>query len=196
MSKINILTSDIYNLIAAGEVVVSPATLIKELIENSLDAEAKNITIEIVNGGISEIIVKDDGIGIEANEVEKAFIKHATSKIATKEDIFKIKTMGFRGEALSSIALVSNITMITRTKDETVGTKIELEGGQVVSKTEVGAEVGTIIDVTKLFFNTPARYKFLKTSSQEYTLPSTIGNFVSQFAPLSLLMRACRSMRP
>lgn len=179
MSKINILTSDIYNLISAGEVVVSPSSLVKELVENSIDAKANNIRIEIYNGGISQIIVKDDGEGIEKSEVEKAFIKHATSKIATKEDIFNIKTMGFRGEALYSIALVSNLCMTTRSRNEDTGTKLELEGGEIVSKEEVSVQYGTTIEVTKLFFNTPARYKFLKTSVKEYKdIYLLVANFI------------------
>ena len=166
MAKINELTSDVYNLISAGEVVVSPETLLKELIENSIDANAKHISIYVVKGGISEIKVVDDGDGIEKTEVEKAFKQHATSKILNKDDIYKISTLGFRGEALASIALVSNTVMVTRHKTEDDATQIELEGGRVIKKQVTASEVGTSITVTKLFYNMPARYKFLKDVSK------------------------------
>ena len=122
MAKINELPSGVYNLISAGEVVVSPETLLKELIENSIDAKATQISIYTVKGGVSEIKVVDNGEGIEKSEVEKAFKQHATSKILNKEDIYKIQTLGFRGEALASIALVSNVKMLTRYKDEDIAT--------------------------------------------------------------------------
>lgn len=166
MAKINELTSDVYNLISAGEVVVSPETLLKELIENSIDAKAKHISIYTVKGGISEIKIVDDGEGIEASEVEKAFKQHATSKILNKEDINKISTLGFRGEALASIALVSNTQMVTRHISEEDATFIELEGGKVVKKEVTASNVGTTITVTKLFYNMPARYKFLKDAGK------------------------------
>ncbi len=163
MAKINVLTSDVYNLISAGEVVVNPAGVVKELVENSIDAGATKIMIDIVQGGISKIKVVDNGGGIESEDVENAFKQHATSKICTKEDIYKISTLGFRGEALASIALVSNVQMLTKTEQQDIGTFIELQGGEVVRKEVAPCNTGTSITVSKLFYNTPARFKFLKT---------------------------------
>lgn len=178
MAKINELKSDVYNLISAGEVVVSPETLLKELIENSIDANASHISIYTVKGGISEIQVVDDGDGIEKTEVEKAFKQHATSKILNKDDIYKISTLGFRGEALASIALVSNVKMVTRFKDEEDASFIEVEGGEVLDKQQTVSNVGTSITVTKLFYNMPARYKFLQESAK---LNKEIDKLVSAF---------------
>ena len=178
MAKINELPSGVYNLISAGEVVVSPETLLKELIENSIDAKATQISIYTVKGGVSEIKVVDNGEGIEKSEVEKAFKQHATSKILNKEDIYKIQTLGFRGEALASIALVSNVKMLTRYKDEDIATEIEIEGGKTLSKKQASSNVGTSITVTKLFYNMPARYKFLQDSSK---LNREIDKLVSAF---------------
>lgn len=168
MAKIYELTSDVYNLISAGEVVESPTSVVKELVENALDAGATQITVQLTNGGTSQIVVTDNGCGIESSEVEKAFKKHATSKILTKEDIYKISTLGFRGEALASIACVSNVVLVTRFENEELGTEIIVEGGEIISKKQVPANIGTIIKVTKLFFNTPARYKFLRDANLEY----------------------------
>ncbi len=164
---INILNEDVFNRISAGEVVERPASVVKELFENSIDAGAKNISIEISNGGLSEIIISDDGCGIESNDVEKAFMPHATSKIKNVEDLDNISSLGFRGEALASIASVSRVEMITKTKDEDFATKISLVGGKKEEKSSIGAFDGTTIIVRNLFFNTPARLKFLKKPKSE-----------------------------
>ena len=134
MSNINVLDSSIYNLISAGEVVERPASVVKELVENSIDAGAKNIKIEIMAGGKNRIKVTDDGVGISSNDLETAFLPHATSKIIVKEDLFSIKTLGFRGEALASIAAVAMITAISKTDNEDTASVIELKVGKVVNK--------------------------------------------------------------
>ncbi len=167
MSKIIILDENTCNKIAAGEVVENPASIVKELVENSIDAGALKISVEIENGGISMIKLSDDGCGIEENDVEMAFESHATSKIKTAEDLRMIKTLGFRGEALSSIASVSNIKMTTRTEDKKYGTYIEINSGKIAEVKQTGCPKGTIISVEKLFYNTPARFKFLKKDSTE-----------------------------
>lgn len=154
------------NQIAAGEVIERPASVVKELVENSIDADARNITIEIEDGGISLIRVTDDGKGIKQDDVERAFLSHATSKIRTAEDLEEVSTMGFRGEALASIAAISKIQLLTKTEDENMGTRIELEAGDVKNFQPTGASKGTSITVQDLFFNTPVRYKFLK---KDYT---------------------------
>ena len=164
---INILNEDVFNRISAGEVVERPASVVKELFENSIDAGAKNISIEIADGGLSEIIISDDGCGIASVDVEKAFMPHATSKIKNVEDLDNISSLGFRGEALASIASVSRVEMTTKTKDEDFATKIFLVGGKKEEKSSVGAFEGTTIIVKNLFFNTPARLKFLKKPKSE-----------------------------
>lgn len=165
--KINILSTDVFNKISAGEVVERPASIIKELVENAIDAGANKIEIEITDGGLKEIIVTDNGSGIESDDVEKAFMPHATSKIKTAEDLENISSLGFRGEALASIAAVSQVEMITKTEDADFGTKLVVFGGIKQEKTEVGAVVGTKIVVKNLFYNTPARLKFLKKPKSE-----------------------------
>ena len=165
--KINILSTDVFNKISAGEVVERPASIIKELVENAIDAGANKIEIEITDGGLKEIIVTDNGSGIESDDVEKAFMPHATSKIKTAEDLENISSLGFRGEALASIAAVSQVEMITKTEDADFGTKLVVFGGKKQEKTEVGAVVGTKIVVKNLFYNTPARLKFLKKPKSE-----------------------------
>ena len=167
MAKINVLDSSIYNKISAGEVVERPASVIKELTENSIDAGAKNITIEIRNGGIDEMIITDDGCGIENESVKNAFLPHATSKISNVEDLEAILTLGFRGEALASIASVSQVQMITKTEFEELATKIEIEGGEIKIFENCSAPVGTKVSVKNLFYNVPARKKFLKKPKQE-----------------------------
>lgn len=167
MAKIELLPKNVYNQISAGEVVEKPASIIKELVENSIDAHAKNITIEIKNGGTEYISVADDGIGIDANDVELAFMPHATSKIRTFEDLSTLNSMGFRGEALASISSVSRVEMTTKTENQELGIKVKLEGGDFVSKTEVASVTGTKIVVKDLFFNTPARAKFLRKNKTE-----------------------------
>lgn len=179
MNNINLLPPDIYNKIAAGEVVERPFGAVKELIENSIDAGATNITIEVEQGGFSLIRVVDNGCGIGEEDVEKAFLKHATSKLSTIEDLYEVATLGFRGEALSSIAAVSRVDMTTRTEQQDAAVSVCLEDGKVLSKKYVSANVGTKIEVRDLFYNTPARKKFFKTPSAEAT---AINKFVAQIA--------------
>lgn len=166
MKKINVLTSEIANKISAGEVVERPASVVKELVENSVDAGADSIIVEIKNGGISYIRVTDNGHGISPEDIKTAFLPHATSKIFTEDDLYSIKTLGFRGEALSSIAAVSNVEVMSKTKDEN-GTYLEVNGGVFKGEETVACPVGTTIIVKNLFFNTPARMKFLKKDSTE-----------------------------
>ena len=166
MKKINILTNEMANKIAAGEVVERPASVIKELVENSIDAGATSLIIEIKHGGISYMRVTDNGCGISPEDIKTAFLPHATSKIVDENDLFSIKTLGFRGEALASIAAVSNVEIMSKTEDEN-GTKLEISGGQFLSEETVGCPVGTTVVVKNLFFNTPARMKFLKKDSTE-----------------------------
>ncbi len=167
MAKINVLQSSVYNKIAAGEVVERPASIVKELVENSIDAGAKKLEIYVENGGLTTIQVIDDGCGIECDSVETAFLNHATSKISNETDLEKISTLGFRGEALSSIAAVTKVEIITKTKSDEFGTKLMLEGGSKTFKDIIGAPIGTSIKISDLFFNTPARKKFLKKPSGE-----------------------------
>ncbi len=167
MGKIHVLDKSVSNKIAAGEVVARPASAVKELIENSLDAGAKSITVEIKNGGIGYIRVTDDGSGIEEDDILTAFMPHATSKISQAEDLYAIGTYGFRGEALASIAAVSKTELITKTEDAEMGIKISVEGGEYGESECVGAKRGTTVTVRELFYNTPARFKFLKKDSAE-----------------------------
>lgn len=167
MGKIHVLDKSVSNLIAAGEVVSRPASAVKELLENSMDAGAKSITVEIAGGGIKSIRVTDDGSGIEVDDILTAFMPHATSKIEKASDLEKINTYGFRGEALASIAAVSKTELITKTEDSESGVKICVEGGEIKESENVGFRRGTSISVKDLFFNTPARYKFLKKDSAE-----------------------------
>lgn len=164
---IQVLPEAVAAQIAAGEVIERPASVVKELIENALDAGAGSITVEIEYGGRRLIRVSDDGSGIPADEAALAFARHATSKLRTVDDLDRITTLGFRGEALASIAAVSRTTMITRHHAESVGTEVQFEGTALVSERPVGAPVGTVITVENLFFNTPARLKFLKSESTE-----------------------------
>ncbi len=167
MGNIVMLDELTINKIAAGEVIERPASAVKELVENSIDAGATNIQIEIKNGGISYIRITDNGKGIMLDDMEMAFERHATSKIRQAEDLESVKSMGFRGEALASIAAVSNVEMITRTSESEVGNRIVVEAGKTLEREEVGCPVGTTITVTNLFFNTPVRYKFLKKDFTE-----------------------------
>lgn len=164
---IRILADTVVAQIAAGEVVERPASVVKELIENALDAGASNIHVEIGGGGRQRIRISDDGSGIPPDEVELAFHRHATSKLKTIDDLNNIETLGFRGEALASIASVSQLSMVTRSPDSQVGVLIQLEGGSVMRRQTVGAPGGTVITVENLFFNTPARLKFLKKETTE-----------------------------
>ena len=167
MGKINVLDIDTVNKIAAGEVVERPASVVKELVENSIDAGADMITVEIKNGGISFIRITDNGSGIDKDDVEMAFLPHSTSKIRQIDDLYKLYTMGFRGEALASIASVAKVDVITKAKGEIEGTVLNLEGGKVVSKSETGCPDGTTMVVRELFYNTPARMNFLKKDVTE-----------------------------
>ena len=164
---INILDKDTIDKIAAGEVVERPASIVKELLENSIDAGSSSVTVEIKNGGIDLIRITDNGCGIPSREVKKAFLRHATSKIVSDKDLISIKSLGFRGEALSSIAAVSRCEMITKTRDELTGVRYYIEGGREVEYEEIGAPDGTSIIIRDIFYNTPARRKFLKTASTE-----------------------------
>ena len=174
MSTIAILADDVISQIAAGEVVERPASVVKELIENALDAGAKNIHIEAVSGGQKRIRISDDGSGIPLDEVKLAVTRHATSKLRTANDLQHILTLGFRGEALSSVAAVSQFTLETRHREEEVGTQIGVDGGNVVSTKAIGAPAGTVITVNNLFFNVPARLKFLKSENTEKRQISSI----------------------
>lgn len=179
MGNIVLLDDLTINQIAAGEVIERPASAIKEMLENSIDAGAKNVTIEVKNGGISLIRITDDGSGIAADDMEIAFERHATSKIRSAKDLINVKSMGFRGEALASIAAISKVEMISKRAESETGNKIVLEGGDVLEKTEVGAPVGTRITVENLFYNTPVRYKFLK---KDYTETGYIEDVVTRIA--------------
>lgn len=176
MNRINLLNEDTSNKIAAGEVVERPSSVVKELIENSIDAGAKNITIEVRGGGQDEIKVSDDGRGIHYDDIEKAFLPHGTSKISKIEDLYSINTFGFRGEALPSIAAVSRINLKSRTKENNFGKEVYIVGGKTEFIRNVGCNMGTTIEVKDLFFNVPARQKFLKTEQRENSLISNIVN--------------------
>jgi DNA mismatch repair protein mutL len=165
---IRILDESVSNIIAAGEVVENPATMIKEMIENSLDAKATMIKIEVFKSGV-DVKISDNGIGMDKDDTLLSVERHATSKISKKEDVFNLTTYGFRGEALSSIAAVSKLTILTRTKDSSVGYKISSYGGVVRNFEEVSKNVGTEVEVRDLFYNTPARKKFLRKTSTEYS---------------------------
>lgn len=164
---IQVLPDSVVAQIAAGEVVERPSSIVKELIENSLDARSRNIRIEVVGGGRERVRISDDGIGIPPEEVHLAFYRHATSKLKSAEDLTSIETLGFRGEALASIASVSRLTMVTRHIDLPGGMSIQLEGGQLLHQRSVGAPAGTVVTVENVFFNTPARLKFLKKETTE-----------------------------
>ncbi|MBQ6860341.1 MAG: DNA mismatch repair endonuclease MutL [Clostridia bacterium] len=179
MGNIVLLDDLTINQIAAGEVIERPANVVKELVENSLDAGATSISVEIENGGITYMRITDNGKGIAPDDVEIAFERHATSKIRKAEDLIKVLTMGFRGEALASIAAISKLEMVTRTKDQETGTKIVVEGGNIISKEECGAPYGTTIIIRELFYNTPVRYKFLK---KDFTEGGYIENAVERIA--------------
>lgn len=169
MSKIALLSQETIDKIAAGEVVERPSSVVKELVENAMDAGASAITVEIKDGGISLIRITDNGCGIPKEEVPLAFLRHSTSKIRSAEDLMCIHSLGFRGEALSSIAAVSRVEMITKTADALTGTRYVIEGSKEITNEEIGAPDGTTFLVRDLFYNTPARRKFLKTAQTEGT---------------------------
>lgn len=178
-NEINLLPEEVSEKIAAGEVVDRPLSIVKELVENSIDAGSDNIVVEIKNGGKTYIRVTDNGAGIPAKDVGKAFQRHATSKIRSTADLDRIRTLGFRGEALTSIAAVSKVEIITKTAAEKAGIRMVLEGGKTLEESPVGCSDGTTIIVTDLFYNTPARLKFMKTDGAEGSL---IIDFVSKMA--------------
>ena len=167
MPAIHLLSEDLINKIAAGEVIERPASVVKELIENSLDAQATKIMIDIEDSGKKLIRITDNGVGMEREDAERSILRHATSKIKEDQDLFAISTLGFRGEALASIAAVSQLSLITKQKEALEGFSIVVEGGSIISSEMVGTEAGTTLEIRNLFFNTPARKKFLKGDSVE-----------------------------
>ena len=179
MSSIHVLDQNTIDKIAAGEVVERPASVVKELTENAIDAGATRITIEIQDGGIKMIRITDDGAGIAPDEIRLAFLRHATSKISSVEDLKGIASLGFRGEALSSIAAVSRVELITKTEDEITAVRYVIEGGREKLLDEIGAPDGTTFVIRDIFYNTPARAKFLKTAMTE---ASHVGSIVEQLA--------------
>jgi DNA mismatch repair protein MutL len=176
---IRLLPDAVASQIAAGEVVERPASVVKELVENSLDARATTITVTVEGGGRALIRVSDDGLGIPAEEVGLAFARHATSKLRTADDLTHVETLGFRGEALASVASVSRVALITRAAGEPLGTQLRVEGGVLASRAPIGAPQGTVISVENLFHNVPARLKFLKSESAER---SHVAALVSRYA--------------
>ena len=179
MGNIVLLDDLTINKIAAGEVIERPSSVIKEMVENSIDAGANNITVEIKNGGISFIKVTDNGKGIAQDDLEIAFERHATSKIRTADDLDVVTSMGFRGEALASIAAIANVELVSKTEEQQVGYKVVVEAGDILSKEEIGCQKGTSITVRNLFFNTPVRYKFLK---KDYTESGYIEDVITRIA--------------
>lgn len=167
MAEIRVLEKQVSELIAAGEVIDRPASVVKELVENAVDAGASAVTVEIKNGGVTFIRVTDDGCGIPRDQVATAFLRHATSKVHTESDLEHIGTLGFRGEALASVCAVSEVEIFTRTAEELAGTHLQNSGGELLCNEEAGCAKGTTIVVRNLFFNTPARLKFLKTDAVE-----------------------------
>lgn len=167
MPEINVLSKEISELIAAGEVIERPSSVIKELVENSIDSGASHITVEIKNGGTTYMRVTDDGCGISCDDVPKAFLRHATSKVVSKEDLNKICTLGFRGEALASISAVARVELLTKQKDDTYGTLYRIEGSEEISCERSGCPDGTTIIIRELFYNVPARRKFMKKDVTE-----------------------------
>ena len=179
MGNIVLLDDLTINKIAAGEVIERPASVIKEMVENSIDAGATNITVEIKNGGISYIKVSDNGKGIAQDDLEIAFERHATSKIRSADDLDTVTSMGFRGEALASIAAIANVEMVSKTQEQEIGYRVVVEAGNVLEKEEAGCKTGTTITVRNLFFNTPVRYKFLK---KDYTESGYIEDVITRIA--------------
>ncbi len=179
MGNIVLLDDLTINKIAAGEVIERPASVVKELVENSIDAGANNISVEIKNGGISYIRITDNGKGIMPDDMEMAFERHATSKIRKADDLEVVTTMGFRGEALASIASISHVEVTSRTEDNDIGCKVEVKGGHLIEKEDIGCPKGTTMTITDLFYNTPVRYKFLK---KDFTEAGYIEDVVTRIA--------------
>lgn len=167
MPKINLLDKSVYELIAAGEVIERPSSVIKELAENSIDAGAASITVEIKRGGISYLRVTDDGCGISHEDIPTAFMRHATSKVYTQDDLDSINTLGFRGEALASVCAVSRVELLTKQREDQLGSIYRIEAGEPVEYDRAGCADGTTIIIRDLFYNTPARLKFLKKDVTE-----------------------------
>src|SRR5437773_4432481 len=179
MGKISRLPSDLANQIAAGEVVERPASIVKELVENAIDAGARRLKIHIELGGKKQVRVEDDGDGMEPDDARLAIERHATSKIRRADDLAAIRTLGFRGEALPSIASVSHFVLRTRARGQATGTEIRVNGGAVAAAVEVGAREGTLVEVNDLFYNLPARRKFLKADGAE---SAQVSRIVTQLA--------------
>jgi DNA mismatch repair protein mutL len=179
LGKIVLLDELTINKIAAGEVIERPASVVKELVENSIDAGATNITVEIQNGGISKIRIIDNGSGMSKDDLEFAFERHATSKIRKAADLENVKSMGFRGEALASIAAIAHVELVSKTEDDNIGHKIVVEGGKILEIEDSASQKGTTITVSNLFFNTPVRYKFLK---KDFTEAGYIEDAVTRIA--------------
>jgi len=167
MSKIKLLDENLINKIAAGEVIERPASVVKELVENSLDAHATQIMVEIEDAGRNLIRITDNGDGMSEEDALLSIQRHATSKLTSAEDLFSINTLGFRGEALASIAAVSELMLITKTAEKNEGFLVNINGGLIAKTSPIAAETGTTIEVKNIFFNTPARKKFLKTDAVE-----------------------------
>ena len=170
MNKIQVLDTVTIDKIAAGEVIERPASVVKELVENAIDAGATAIVVEIQEGGTSRMRIADNGCGIPKEEVPNAFLRHSTSKIRSVDDLVHIGSLGFRGEALSSIAAVSQVELLTKTKEDTFGIRYRINGGKEVGLDETGARDGTTFLIQQLFYNVPARRKFLKTPMTEAQL--------------------------
>src|SRR3954452_18104910 len=179
MAKINRLPSDLANQIAAGEVVERPASVVKELVENAIDAGARRLNIHIELGGKKQVRVEDDGEGMAPDDARLAIERHATSKIRRSDDLAAIRTLGFRGEALPSIASVSHFVLRTRARGQASGTEIRVNGGTVASIVEIGAPQGTLVEVNDVFYNLPARRKFLKSDGAE---SAQVSRVVTQLA--------------
>lgn len=177
--KINLLDKAVSDKIAAGEVIERPVSIVKELVENSIDAGATSIVVEIKKGGHDYLRVTDNGSGIEKNQIEKAFIRHATSKISSEKDLENLITLGFRGEALASIAAVTRMEVVSKTYDEKTGIKLTIHAGEIISKSSIGCPDGTTMIIRDLFYNTPARLKFMKSESSD---TSQITSFMSNIA--------------
>lgn len=183
MGKINVLDKHIANMIAAGEVVENPASVVKELVENAIDAGSSAVTVEIQSGGIAYIRITDDGIGMTPEDAKTAFLRHATSKISKADDLEKIGTLGFRGEALAAISAVSKIDLITKSREADMGVALRVEAGSVIRESESGCPDGTTIIVRELFYNTPARMRFLKKDATEAASVENIVKYISLSHP-------------
>ena len=179
MSNIHVLDQITIDKIAAGEVIERPASVVKELVENAIDAGSGSVTVEIKEGGISYMRIADNGCGIARDDVQNAFLRHSTSKIRAAEDLEHIASLGFRGEALSSIAAVSQVEMITKTKEQLLGTRYQIAGGKEEGLEDTGASDGTTFLIRQLFYNVPARRKFLKTPITE---ASHVGDLMTRLA--------------